>query len=788
MKRLFKSISVTLLFTTILITGISGCGSELNSNNTDKKIKVTIPFDLSEKSLQKSYPPISPPSQGGDGEGVFYGPAPSNIHSIRVEVLYPNGVKISKQIDVAGGTYVEVNMEVDEGTNIYFYAFAYDGYGGTGNLLYSGASPPQTLKNNMSYDIVINMSPAKTPPSVVSVTPSNGAAGVATNTSISATFSETMDPSTIDTTTFMISGGATGTVTYSGQITTFTPSASLSPSTTYTATITTGVRNSIGIPLSSNYSWSFTTGSSSDTTPPTVSSVSPANGATNVPAGTASGIITIIFSEAMASSSLTTSTITLSPNPGYSVNYSGGGSTTATVVPTTFSLNTTYTVTVTTGVKDSAGNAMASAYSWSFTTEGGADTTPPGVSSTSPSSGATGVATNTSISVTFNEAMDSSTITTSTFTISGGVTGSVSYSAQTATFTPSASLSPSTTYTATITTGVKDSAGNAMTSSYSWSFTTGSSSDTTPPTVSSHTPVSGATSVPTSSIITIIFSEAMTSSSITTSTIILSPNPGYSVNYSGGTTATITPTTLSSSTTYTVTVKTGVKDSAGNAMISDYTWSFTTAGGGDTTPPGVSSVSPSSGATDVSLNTSISATFSETMDPTTITTSTFTISGGVTGTVTYANKTATFTPSAYLAYPATYTATITTGVKDSAGNAMTSSYSWSFSTSLLTDTTTPTVSSHTPVSGATSVPTSSIITIIFSEAMDGSSLTTSTITLSPNPGYSVNYSSGSTTATVVPTTFSLNITYTATITTGVKDSAGNAMASAYSWSFTTSSQ
>ena len=40
----------------------------------------------------------------------------------------------------------------------------------------------------------------------------------------------------------------------------------------------------------------------------------------------------------------------------------------------------------------------------------------------------------------------------------------------------------------------------------------------------------------------------------------------------------------------------GVKDVAGNALASDYNWSFTTVAG-DITPPTVSSVTPVNGAT-----------------------------------------------------------------------------------------------------------------------------------------------------------------------------------------------
>ena len=105
---------------------------------------------------------------------------------------------------------------------------------------------------------------------------------------------------------------------------------------------------------------------------------------------------------------------------------------------------------------------------------GGDDVTAPTVSSVIPADGATDVAITSTISATFSEAMDSSTITTSTFTVTSGsaVTGSVGFSDRTATFTPSSNFSYSTTYTVNITTNVQDTSGNALENTYTWSFTT----------------------------------------------------------------------------------------------------------------------------------------------------------------------------------------------------------------------------------------------------------------------------------------------------------------------------
>ena len=208
------------------------------------------------------------------------------------------------------------------------------------------------------------------------------------------------------------------------------------------------------------------------------------------------------------------------------------------------------------------------------------DYDPPTVSSTTPANNATGVAVNTSIIATFSEAMDSSTITTDTFFVSssGNIAGTVVHSGTTATFTPTTALDYNKTYTATITTGAKDVAGNALEADYTWSFTTDSESDTTPPTVSSTNPANNATGVAVNTAITATFSEEMDPSTITTDTFQVSGsgNIAGTVTYTD-TTATFRPATdFDFNTTYTATITTGAKDVAGNALEADYTWSFTT--------------------------------------------------------------------------------------------------------------------------------------------------------------------------------------------------------------------
>src|SRR5439155_1020637 len=124
------------------------------------------------------------------------------------------------------------------------------------------------------------------------------------------TFSEAMDASTINTSTFTLKQGTTpvaGTVNYSGVTATFTPAGNLAPLTTYTATIS-GARDLPGTALAANYVCSFTTDVAPDTTAPFLTVTRPANADTNV---ALTATIPSTFSEAMDASTINTSTFTM---------------------------------------------------------------------------------------------------------------------------------------------------------------------------------------------------------------------------------------------------------------------------------------------------------------------------------------------------------------------------------------------------------------------------------------------------------------------------------------------
>ena len=249
----------------------------------------------------------------------------------------------------------------------------------------------------------------------------------------------------------------------------------------------------------------------------------------------------------------------------------------------------------------------------------------------------------------------------------------------------------------------------------------GSTPDTTAPTVISTSPANNGTDVSTNTAINITFNENMNTASVNNITFQLhdAGNQISGTIVCVGSTATFRPNDpLNPNTTYNAIITTGVKDLGGNPLAQDYPWAFTTRNAPDTTPPQVSFTSPNSNATDVLVTASITATFSEAIDPASIDFSSFTLegpSGFVPGTVSYSDITATFTPTDNLAFSTSYAAIITTAVKDLAGNPLPSDTSWIFTT--------------------VSAPAATLLSALFDNGTDGFLYQDDTFLVTSQPGY-----------------------------------------------------
>ncbi|MET3108624.1 hypothetical protein AAKU67_003659 [Oxalobacteraceae bacterium GrIS 2.11] len=275
-------------------------------------------------------------------------------------------------------------------------------------------------------------------------------------------------------------------------------------------------------------------------------------------------------------------------------------------------------------------------------------------------------------------------------------------------------LMPGTLYTATVT-GVKSlTTGLALTSPYSWCFTTGLTTSATRPSVIMTAPLTATppATLAANAAISASFSQDMAPASISGSSFTLSCTapcvaPSGNVSYiTGSRTAVFSPSAaLAVGTLYTATITTGATDLASNALggnqaalpaASNYVWKFTA---GTATPVAhvtVVSTNPGANANGVCTNAAINAQFGLPaglrMDPTKVNNATFVITGPApafthvaassvvldasTGTI------ATFTPVALVAGQ-TYTATIVggaNGVADLAAPAdtMVANYKWNF--------------------------------------------------------------------------------------------------------------
>ncbi|SDF80770.1 FlgD Ig-like domain-containing protein [Blastococcus aurantiacus] len=313
---------------------------------------------------------------------------------------------------------------------------------------------------------------------------------------------------------------------------------------------------------------------------------------------------------------------------------------------------------------------------------GAGDTTAPVLAKRSHASGATAVPVGGSVSVTFSEPVQG--VSGSTFVLKDKagkiVPATIGYNAVTraATLDPTAALAADARYTVALTSGVRDTAGNALVP-VSWTFTTGPA-----PTLTTARPATNATSVAVTGKVTATFSEPVTGVSGTT--FVLKDRNGKAlratVGYNATTrVATLDPvSTLAANSRYTATLTTGIRDRAGNPMVTR-SWAFTTGAA-----PAVTARTPAVNATGVARNANVTATFSEPVTGISTRTAVLRSSSGatVTAKVTYnaTRRTVTIDPHATLAARTKYGVTLTgggTAIRDAVGDPL-STTRWSFTT------------------------------------------------------------------------------------------------------------
>ena len=236
-----------------------------------------------------------------------------------------------------------------------------------------------------------------------------------------------------------------------------------------------------------------------DNTPPTITSVQPADGATDV---SAFATVTVEFSEPMNQTEVHVS--------GYNV-ISGWfvSETRMEIFHDPWPGDEIISITVGGMMEDNSGNDLGQDYTWSFTTE----TATPSLVSTLPADGATGVALNAPIRLEFTRPMDAGTFPyAATITPAGG--DAIAFAATdggggVVTLTPTAEMPASTVIAVAVSTDAMSLDGHNLEDAIAFSFTTGTTADLTPPNLVDITPASGSTVAPGPVTITFAFDEAI---------------------------------------------------------------------------------------------------------------------------------------------------------------------------------------------------------------------------------------------------------------------------------------
>ncbi len=612
------------------------------------------------------------------------------------------------------------------------------------------------------------------PPVILLTSPYNGNTNVDRKAAVVVIFNESMQPSSVNYTCFPDPRGWSVSWSNNNTIATFSHNK-FGNEATYTFNITDG-KDLAGLDLVPGpvpNPWWFST---PDTLGPEITSTSPIYDEKNI--STTANIV-VNFNEEIDIASITYTCI---PDPlGWFITWTNNNKT-ATFSHNEFTERTWYSFHIT-GAKDLLGNDLNPGpvpNPWSFTTTG--DYTPPQITLTSPANNTFNVDLDANIIVTFNEAMDNSSLNFICIPDPGGWSETWSANNTIVTFTHDP-FENATLYTFHINTA-RDIAGNNLVQGVvpnPWSFTT--VGDLVAPEIISTSPIHNEVDVHPDAFIIVTFNEAMDPLSLD---YTCTPDPrGWSETWSAGDMiVTFSHSRFKIETPYLFEI-TGAKDISGNELTSGAVpnpWLFTTAG--DVIGPQIISTSPAKNEVDIEPSKNIVVEFNETMDNSTINYICIPDPGGWSESWSNGNTVVTFSHDPFT-IGTIHNFYVIAG-KDVSGNDLIPGpvpNPWSFTTS--GDLVAPKIISTSPVNNEVNVNLDADIVVTFNGSIDTSSLSYICI---PNPGeWSVSWSDGNTVVTFSHDPFTIGTIYTFYII-GAKDISGNDLIPGpvpNPWSFTT---
>ncbi len=652
-----------------------------------------------------------------------------------------------------------------------------------------------TPVNAASGYFYVASSTATLVPAVQITSPPTYSNPVATNSIFDVQFNTPINPSTITASNIYLYDSSTGLnvpVTYTQpqpNEVLMTPTATLPVNHYIYVYIKAGLQSTTSVPATAT-NWYEYTGTTADSTVPTVVSAVPYNGSSNIGVNVSPGVV---FNKPVDQVSLNSNTFQVMNG---ATPIAGGFTFNSTDTRIQFvpyaplPANTTLTMNIN-GVTDRVGHPVT--FSSSFQTGAGPDFTTPSVVWSSVNSNES-IPTNSSITIRFSESMDLTTFAAgqpgacgSTFyirdeLINDCVATTLTWSADqsTAYLTPTAPLSAGRAYQLVVQQGT-DLAGNTM-SGLNFTFYATFSNSSVAPAVVNFNPIGGKTGLGTNAIIEAQFSASIdptTISGITLSTggITVPTTPILSA---GNTVVQLVPATpLAAGTTYTMTIA-GVTDPAGNA-IATVNNSFTTGATYDIAAPSAISSDPP-GSSTVGINVVPKLVFNKPLNPITVSNGTFRMYLADTGqfiplnvTISPDGLTVTLTPQIALLPNTYYYFQACCGYQDEDGNNG-NGINVYFYTGGGAVTTSPTVS-VTPLPGTTGIPLNAQVTASLNVPMDPTSWSQSSIQLlngsTPVSG-TVSFTNNQTLTFVPAVNLAAGTTYTVNVG-NFTDANGNAV-------------